>query len=153
MTQKDLQDSIVSDLKTLFAHSRMKNSKGVEREIQIFPQYLPVLESEDDMPPEAYVEVVLMGGDIPTEQDKETIKVVMVICVYDKDVNRQGYRDALHIKNEIYRHFATRDIVCKKFQVLYPIRWEMGNGDTHPYYFAGVELSFEAPVIRKETAV
>ena len=37
MTQEFLQDTMVADLKELFSHERLKNSLGVEREIQIYP--------------------------------------------------------------------------------------------------------------------
>ena len=42
MTQEFLQDAMVADLKELFSHERLKNSLGVEREIQIYPQDVPI---------------------------------------------------------------------------------------------------------------
>lgn len=48
MTQEFLQDAMVADLKELFAHERLKSSLGVEREIQIYPQDVPIRESDDE---------------------------------------------------------------------------------------------------------
>ena len=68
MTQEFLQDAMVADLKALFANERLKNSLGVEREIQIYPQDVPIRESDDEAmdreaPPEPYVVVRLRGGE------------------------------------------------------------------------------------------
>lgn len=153
MTTNILQKSIATDLNKLFTHTKMQNSAGQLRQVQIYEQDLPVRLSEDDTPPEAYVVVRLMSGAIASEQDKELVQVVLLICVHDSDINRQGYHDALHIKNMIVHHFTVHDIVGKKFQVQYPIAWELQDGDTHPFYYAGVALQIEAPVNRKETEV
>ena len=74
----------------------------------------------------------------------------MVICVCDPDPNRQGYRDALHIVNEIVRHYERDGIVANRYEAQHPIRWATQEEDTHPYYFAAVGLPFYAPAIFKE---
>ena len=48
MTQEFLQDTMVADLKELFSHERLKNSLGVEREIQIYPQDVPIRRGDDE---------------------------------------------------------------------------------------------------------
>ena len=135
MTQEFLQDAIVEDLKQLFSHYTLTNSLGVERAVKIVPQGLPIREGDDEetdaeAPPEPYVAVKLSDGEVTAQDARQTVNVVMVICVCDPDPNRQGYRDALHIVNEIVR--ATQE------------------EDTHPYYFAAVGLPFYAPAIFKE---
>ena len=71
MTQEFLQDAMVADLKELFSHERLKNSLGVEREIQIYPQDVPIRRGDDEAidkeaPPEPYVVVRLRGGKTET---------------------------------------------------------------------------------------
>ena len=73
-----------------------------------------------------------------------------IICVCDPDPNRQGYRDALHIVNEIVRHYERDGIVANRYEAQHPIRWATQEEDTHPYYFAAVGLPFYAPAIFKE---
>ena len=95
MTQEFLQDAMVADLKALFAHERLKNSLGVEREIQIYPQDVPIRESDDEAmdreaPPEPYVVVRLRGGKTESDDDPQIIDAVLVTCVYDPDPGRQG---------------------------------------------------------------
>ena len=146
MTQEFLQDAMVADLKALFDHERLKNSLGVEREIQIYPQDVPIRESDDEAqdreaPPEPYVVVRLRGGKTESDDDPQIIDAVLVAGVYDPDPGRQGYRDALHIINKIYHHYS---------EVLYPMEWTTQEEDTHPYYFTALSLRIQAPAVHKE---
>lgn len=76
MTQEFLQDTMVADLKELFSHERLKNSLGVEREIQIYPQDVPIRRGDDEAidkeaPPEPYVVVRLRGGKTESDDDPQ----------------------------------------------------------------------------------
>lgn len=178
MTQEFLQDAVVADLEQLFKGETLKNSAGVEREIRVFPQDLPIragadiepepdpveedLEAEqleDQAPaeetkpedvPEAYVIVRIPGGELPDQDTRQQVEAILVVCVYDPDPNRQGFRDALHIVNTILTHYGANSIVGRRYEVQYPIKWVTQEEDTHPYYFAGMALTFAAPAIFKE---
>lgn len=175
MTQEFLQDAVVADLEQLFKGETLKNSAGVERRIQVFPQDLPiragadiepepVLDPEEDpdlVPeqleeqppedvPEPYVIVRIPGGELPDQDTRQQVELVLVICVYDPDPNRQGFRDALHIVNAILTHYGQNGIVGRRYEVQYPIKWVTPEDDTHPYYFAGMALKLAAPAIFKE---
>lgn len=155
MTQEFLQDAIEADLKTLFSHYRLTNSLGVERAVNIYTHDTPIRQGDDEAqdteaPPEPYVIVRTMGGNIQDENTPHVVEIVLVVCVYDRDPNRQGYRDALHIVNEICRHYAVNGIVGRRYCLQYPIKWVTPDDDTHPYYFAAMSLNFEAPAVCKE---
>ncbi len=169
MTQEFLQDAVVADLEQLFKGETLKNSAGAERRIQIFPQDLPIragadlepeLDPEEDPDlepeqppedvPEPYVIVRIPGGELPNQDTRQQVELVLVICVYDPDPNRQGFRDALHIVNTILTHYGRNGIVGRRYEVQYPIQWVVPEEDTHPYYFAGMALKLTAPAIFKE---
>lgn len=178
MTQEFLQDAVVADLEQLFKGETLKNSAGVEREIRFFPQDLPIragadiepepdpveedLEAEqleDQAPaeetkpedvPEPYVIVRIPGGELPDQDTRQQVEAILVVCVYDPDPGRQGFRDALHIVNTILTHYGANSIVGRRYEVQYPIKWVTQEEDTHPYYFAGMALTFAAPAIFKE---
>lgn len=155
MTQEFLQDAVAEDLKALFEHYRLVNSLGVERAVSIFCQDTPFRAGEDEEPdpsevPEPYVVVRLLEGEVPEQDARQTVSVALVICVHDPDPNRKGYRDAMHIVNAILTHYGENTIVCKRYEVQHPIKWATQEGDTHPYYFAGMALKFYAPAIYKE---
>ena len=179
MTQEFMQDAIVEDLKKLFQGYRLKNSAGVERSINVFPQDLPIRagadiepepdpvevegqeaeqledqtppeETEPENVPEPYVIVRIPGGELPAQDVRQKVEVVLVVCVCDPDPNRQGFRDALHIVNKIMTHYAKNGLVARRYEVQYPIKWVTQEEDTHPYYFAGMALKLAAPAIFKE---
>lgn len=178
MTQEFLQDAVVADLEQLFKGETLKNSAGVEREIRVFPQDLPIragadiepepepveedLEAEqleDQAPaeetkpedvPEPYVIVRIPGGELPDQDTRQQVEAILVVCVCDPDPGRQGFRDALHIVNKILTHYGENSIVGRRYEVQYPIKWVTQEEDTHPYYFAAMALTLAAPAIFKE---
>ena len=177
MTQEFLQDAVVADLEQLFKGETLKNSAGVEREIRVFPQDLPIragadiepdpepveedLEAEqpEDQPtaetepedvPEPYVIVRVPGGELPDQDARQQVEIILVVCVCDPDPGRQGFRDALHIVNAIMTHYGENGVVGRRYEVQYPIKWVTQEEDTHPYYFAGMALKLAAPAIFKE---
>lgn len=155
MTQENLQDAVVADLETLFKTYKLTNSQGVERAVRVFSQDLPIREGGDEetdpqAPPEPYVVVRLRQGELPAADTQQTVDVVLAVCVHDPDPNRQGYRDTLHIVNEIMRHYGSNGVVARRYVAQYPIQWALQEEDTHPYYFAGVAVKFDAPAIFKE---
>lgn len=155
MTQENLLDAVVEDLKRLFQSYTLANSLGVERAVNIYRQDLPYRKGDDEgtdpeAVPEPYILVRIPSGELPQEDSRQTVDVALVICVYDPDPNRQGYRDALHIVNAIMGRYAANGVVGKRYVVQYPIRWVTQEEETHPYYYAGVALTFDAPAIFKE---
>ena len=155
MTQEFLQDAIVDDLRELFAQYTLTNSMGASKRPRVFSQFLPIRAGDDesadaDAPPEPYILVQLQDGTLPGDGERQNVKAILVVCVCDRDTDRQGYRDTLHIVNEIVRHYAANGIIAKRYEVQYPIEWAAQTEDTHPYYFAAVEMSFYAPAIFKE---
>lgn len=155
MTQEFLLDAVVEDLRGLFKDYHLENSMGVRRTVNIFPQDVPIREGDDDGtnpedPPEPYVVVRLQSGSLLGQDQRQTVKVILVICVHDPALNRQGYRDALHIVNRIITHYGKGGIVARRYEVQYPIEWTTQEEDTHPYYFTAVAFDMDAPAIFKE---
>lgn len=150
MTQENLLDVVVDDLRCLFAHDTLPNSLGIERTVQVYRQDLPIRAGTDEEPaeedpPEPYVLVRLYQGELPGLGVRQKVDVVLTICVVDQDQNRQGYRDALHIVNSILTRFAKNPCIGRKYEVQYPIRWATQEEESHPYYFAAMALTFDAP--------
>ena len=177
MTQEFLQDAVVADLEQLFQGETLKNSAGADRRIRVFPQDLPIragadiepepdpveedleagqlegqatAETEPEDVPEPYVIVRIPGGELPDQDARQQVEVILVVCVQDPDPGRQGFRDALHIVNTILTHYGANSIVGRRYEVQYPIKWVTQEEDTHPYYFAGMALKLAAPAIFKE---
>ena len=165
MTQEFLQDAVVADLEQLFQGETLKNSAGEDRRIRVYHQDLPIRAGadiepdpepveedpeEEQLEDQPYVIVRVPGGELPDQDARQQVEVILVVCVYDPDPGRQGFRDALHIVNTIMTHYGKNGIVGRRYEVQYPIKWVTQEEDTHPYYFAGVALNLAAPAIFKE---
>lgn len=78
MTQEFLQDAIVEDLEQLFSHYTLTNSLGVDRKIQVFSQFLPFREGDDEetdaeAPPEPYVLVKCQAENCRSRTHSKTL--------------------------------------------------------------------------------
>ena len=107
-----MQDAIAADLADLFEGQTLQSSAGDKRPIRVYPQDLPIIEGMDETEdrteeiPEPYIIVRTSEGNIPDANSAQEIDLILVVCVYDNDPNRQGYRDVLHIIQEIYGRYA-----------------------------------------------
>lgn len=116
-TPEFLQDAIVADLADLFEGQTLQSSAGDKRPIRVYPQDLPIIEGMDETEdraeevPEPYIIVRTNEGNIQDANSAQEIDLILVVCVYDKDPNRQGYRDVLHIIQEIYGRYAKNPMV------------------------------------------
>ena len=158
MTQEFLQDAIVEDLKQLFSHYTLTNSLGVERAVTNRSAGPPhSVRATTKKPtrkrrrnPMWPVKLSERRGDGAGRTADRKRGHWSFACA-TRTLNRQGYRDALHIVNEIVRHYERDGIVANRYEAQHPIRWAaQEEADTHPYYFAAVGLPFHAPAIFKE---
>ena len=165
-TPEFLQDAIVADLADLFEGQTLPSSAGDRRPIRVYPQGLPIIEGMDETEdrteeiPEPYIIVRTNEGNIPDANSPQEMDLILVICVYDNNPNRQGYRDVLHIIQEVYGRYAKNPVVRIKagsggaaggpYSIKSPIKWGTQQDDTHPYYFGAMSLKFEAPAVRQE---
>lgn len=156
----------MADLADLFEGQTFTSSAGDKRPIRVYPQDLPIIEGNDETEdrteeiPEPYIIVRTNEGNIPDANSAQEVDLILVICVYDNNPNRQGYRDVLHIIQEIYGRYAKNPLVRIKpdsggaaggpYAIKFPIKWVTQQDDTHPYYFGAMSLKFEAPAVRQE---
>ena len=140
----------MADLADLFEGQTLPSSAGDRRPIRVYPQDLPIIEGMDETEdraeeiPEPYIIVRTNEGNIPDANSAQEIDLILVVCTYDRNPNRQGYRDVLHIIQEIYGRYAKNPLVRIKadsggarggpWSVKYPIKWVTQQEDNHPYY-------------------
>ena len=142
-----MQDAITADLADLFEGQTLQSSAGDKRPIRVYSQDLPIIEGMDETEdrteeiPEPYIIVRTNEGNIPDANSAQEIDLILVVCVYDNDPNRQGYRDVLHIIQEIYGRYAKNPMVRIKpdsgnavggpWSIVYPIKWVTPVSYTH----------------------
>lgn len=151
MTPLMLQDDLVEEIKSLFAGTLFQNPKGERIPINVFPQNIPVEESEEDDDPIPYIIVRLTNGEDPGKGDSNnTVKVVIIagLCDFGKDA--QGHRGLLNIFNTIYERFQKNPCLNNKFVHTGHFKWAVQDDGYYPYYFGAAEMDFNIPAIRRE---
>ena len=125
MTPIDLQDDLVDELKQLFEPFAYKAPLDIEDfddeteeateqphykrvPLNVYAQALPVQESDEDADPVPYLIVRLSSGNDPGgESSFNTVKLVIIIGIWDDDLSNQGHRDVLNIIQKIYKKEST----------------------------------------------
>lgn len=151
MVPEMLQDDLVEEYKKLFAEDRFKSPSGNSVLINVFPQSLPINESDDDDDPAPYIIVRIVDGeDNGTSDSNYSIKVLTIIGIFDDDLSNQGHRSVLHIINTIYKRFMANPNLNNKYVCDGPFLWEIQDDAYHPYFFGAITMNFNIPAIRRE---
>lgn len=165
MTAEFAADALAADLEDLFAGQLFRSSAGERRAIRVHVNDLPVATGNDEDrsqdAPEPYMIVQIGEGTIPEGDAAQEVQIVLVICLYDDRPDRQGYRDLLHIIQEITARYCKNPVVRLRpgsvgarggpYTVKKPIQWAIWNDSkAHPYYLGAVEFKLEIPTICPE---
>ena len=164
MTAEFAADALNEDLKELFAGQLFQSSAGERRPIRYFVNDLPVATGNDEdrsqNAQEPYIVARIMEGTIPEGDAAQEVQIVLVICLYDDRPDRQGYRDVLHIIQEITARYCKNPVIRIRpgsagarggpYTVRKPIGWSVQNQPTTPYYYGIVEFTLEIPTICPE---
>ena len=153
MIPTQLQDALVKELSRLFKDFKLKSpNKNEMVELTILPQDLPIIykyEDDEENEPFPYMIVKLDSGNID-DGEAHKVKVLILIGIFDNNENKQGYRDVLNIIDRIYIRFGKDRMLDHQYEVEWPFRWQLYEDDTHPYYFGGIEMSFNIPSVLRE---
>lgn len=163
-----LQSELADELRKILADFRLKNPKGETSSINIFEQLLPMpkpsdrmeiapellenglVEEQTDPDPYPYILVRTQDGEIENEDSAQKVNLALLIGIYDPDYSKQGHKDILNIIAKIYERFAKMPVLNGKYIIQYPILWALQDEETYPYYFGGMNLTFEIAAIRRE---
>lgn len=169
MTPTNLQDDLVEELKRIFEPFAYKAPCDIEDEpeetvretagqprykrvpLNVYPQSLPVQESDEDADPVPYLIVRLSGGSDPGgESSVNTVKLVIIIGIWDDDLSNQGHRDVLNIIQKIYERFSKDPCLNRRAAYTGDWNWALQEDGYFPYHFGACSMSFNIAAIRKE---
>ena len=148
------QNALIREIEELFKGNVYNGQEGYKA-LKIFKQDLPIPEDEDedsdtDAAAAPYIVVRMTGGEVKDERTPQTIDFSIVICTYDRSVERLGYQDVANIKEDMIQHFCKRPYFGDVYTVLKPITWAMQADDSAPYYFGAVSLTCTAPAMTQD---
>ncbi|MDO4495181.1 MAG: hypothetical protein Q4B62_05260 [Clostridiaceae bacterium] len=150
-TIADLQKLLNEDIEETLSQVPLIKPSGETAQIKAYSQFLPIPQStdeddENDFVP--YVVTKIQTGE-KNETDPFVITVGLIICVCNFGMNREGHFDLLNIIQRLENRFARRSYVGN-FEVQPSFEFALQESDTHPFYYAGVILKFNAPKSIKE---
>lgn len=151
MTPLDLQDELVEELKRLLSDYLYKAPSGERVPINVYPQSIPINETDDEEDPIPYIIVRLnSGNDDGTRDSNNTVKLVIIIGLWDDALDAQGHRDVANIIQKIYHRFQKNPNLNGKAVYSGAFDWALQEDNYYPYSFGACSLSFHIAAIRRE---
>lgn len=154
MTVNSFLEDLCDELKLLFKDFQLKDETGKLQSFNIFEQSLPIPSGEDEPEPFPYIVVRAADGGKTAPEDYETVRVMLIIGIFDDELNNQGHKDVLNSIDCIRQRFERNPLLENKYYKLsseqYPFRWTLPEEDTHPFFFGGVEMTFAVASIEQE---
>lgn len=166
MTPLDLQDDLVAELKELFQPFLYKVPMDLEDldtedgeaaastkrvPLNVYSQALPVQQSDEEEDPVPYLIVRLSSGeDHGGESSFNTVKLVIIIGIWDDALDNQGHRDVLNIIQKIYERFSKNPCLNHRSVYTGEFNWAAQEDGYFPYFFGACSMSFNIAAIRRE---
>lgn len=151
MTARELQHDVAEDLREMFKHDLYKTPTDGTSPPNVFKQFLPKLESDDEDDPFPYIIVRVDSGGIDSQTDPHKVALILVIGIYDDDTQNQGHATVLEIIERIQQHYEETPALAE-FVFTDPFGWALQDEETYPYYYGAVNLTFNAPAPRTKAS-
>lgn len=115
---------------------------------------LPEMESEVSYP-FPWVLVKLDTGSVLPSVGRQRCRVIIIVGVFNDDLNRSGHRECTIILERIMERFAKDPLLHHKFTAVqlddeHMFSWALQDEDTHPYYYGSLEMMFEMNGFERE---
>lgn len=151
MTPLMLQDELIEEIKNLLSDYLYKAPGGERVPINVYAQDIPVNETDEDADPFPYIIVRLnSGNDSGTRDSNNTVKLVVIIGIWDDGLDVQGHRDLMNIVQKIYLRFQTNPNLNNKAVYNGEFNWALQEDNYYPYTFGACSLSFHIAAVRRE---
>lgn len=107
------QDALVEMLEELFKGKKFIGQEG-RKELKVFKQNLPIPRRQKDRKADTdeaaapYIVVEMIEGAILDNDSPQVVDFSIVICAYDKGLEREGFQDVTNIKEDIIQRICSR---------------------------------------------
>ena len=151
MTPLELQDELVAEMRRIFKGCLYKTPGDELVPLNVFAQSIPVNETDDDEDPIPYIIIRLNSGEDSGSKDSmNTVKLVVIIGIYDHGLDAQGHRDVMNIIQKVYERFHKDPNLNGKAVYAGEFNWAMQEDTYYPYSFGACSLNFRIAAIRRE---
>lgn len=151
MTPVMLQEALMRESKKILKDMDFKTPLGKRVPMNVYAQNIPIAETDDDVDPVPYLIVRLSSGnDDGTRDSFYNIRVILIVGIWDDDLESQGHRDILSVIDKIFSRFATNPVLEKQYVFTGNFHWATQEDNYYPYYFGACNLDFNIPAVRRE---
>ena len=120
MTDLELQDEVINEIKQLLKHQSLKKPNGEAwKDICVYRQDKPLKDDEDPEDQEDYIIVMLDDEDVDEKGDGRwvvTLHILISIMLYE--VEHQGNILLANLMNQLDLHFRKEGFVGQRFEML-----------------------------------
>jgi len=135
-----LQDEIKKRLEKLFEGHLFDDPRGNRTNLKVYEQHLPIKKASKDDNSSLYPCVI-----VQLQQGfNQKVAITLIIGIFNESSDRTGYRDLSTIIQKITTDFAEYPTMTRQYSLAEEPKWAIHDEDVHPYYFAGIELTFQA---------
>lgn len=151
ITIREFQDDLKNELEKLFENFRLTGTDGKPAKFNIYKNDTPMLMANDEDALAPYIVIRLDSGKHHEETGRgvQDIKVLILICIFNDDENYIGTDDVLIAIQRIIEKFTVKPALSKYYRIG-EVDWTVGDTETFPYFFGGVELTFAVPSYTRE---
>ena len=151
MTPLELQDELVDEVGRILDGYAYKSPGGNRTPINVFPQNLPMNETDDEADPIPYAIVRLSGGEDGGSRDSfNIVSVIIIIGIWDDALDSQGHRDVMNIIQKIYQRFHEDPGLHRKAAYAGGFKWALQDDAYYPYSFGACHMKFHIAAVRRE---
>lgn len=135
MTDLDLQDAIIAELKELTEKQSLKKLNGeVWKDYNIYKQEKPYKDDEDDEDQEDYI-IVMLDEEDTDEEGNWMVNVHILISIMLFEEQHQGNIILANLMNQIDLHFAKKGVIAGKYEVDKANKHKRFNDECFPNYY------------------
>jgi hypothetical protein len=150
MTPLMLQDMLVEEMKLILDGYLYKNPLGDRVPMQVFAQHIPIRETDDDEYPVPFIVVRLDGGADPGGESNNVVDIMIIVEVWDDNLDSQGYKDTMNVIQKIYQRFHENPNLNNRAVHSGAFEWALQENEGYPYFVGACTMSFYIPAIRRE---
>lgn len=151
MTPLELQDELAAEIGRILKGYKYKSPAGGRVPVNVYTQNIPINETDDEDDPIPYIIVRLSSGeDVGEKASFNIVKLVIIVGIWDDNLDAQAYRDVMDIIQKIYERFQKNPNLNGKAYYSGEFHWAAQEDSYYPYSFGACSLSFRIAAIRRE---
>lgn len=170
MTALFLQDALCAEIEQITSDMPLMDPTGAEAHLKAYKQTLPIKQHSTDAEtngdfygedlaseqegedPYPYCIVRIVSGITENAMSPQNVRTLLIFGIYDAGMDAQGHTWILNIIQRIQERFRKNPVLAGQYVMQDRFEWSLQDEDTYPYYFAGIDVTWDTASVRREDA-